>query len=116
MSQTCNDCADFGPDTRCADPARAGGAGNACAASHIARAGRKRGPITRLMSPSDLGEMLKPFVFLDHAEVPYTRRRARGHPPALRHRDADDGVAGRSQVRGHDRQDAAKCRRAASSG
>jgi redox-sensitive bicupin YhaK (pirin superfamily) len=34
--------------------------------------GRKRGPITRLMSPSDLGEILKPFVFLDHAEVPYT--------------------------------------------
>jgi redox-sensitive bicupin YhaK (pirin superfamily) len=24
------------------------------------------GPITRLMSPSDLGEILKPFVFLDH--------------------------------------------------
>ena len=24
------------------------------------------GPITRLMSPSDLGQMLKPFVFLDH--------------------------------------------------
>ena len=35
-------------------------------------AGRKRGPITRLMSPSDVGELLKPFVFLDHAEVPYT--------------------------------------------
>ena len=35
-------------------------------------AGRKRGPITRLMSPSDIGEMLKPFVFLDHAEVAYT--------------------------------------------
>lgn len=29
--------------------------------------GRTRGPITRLMSPSDLGEELKPFVFLDHA-------------------------------------------------
>ena len=27
--------------------------------------GRTHGPITRLMSPSDLGEMLKPFVFLD---------------------------------------------------
>jgi redox-sensitive bicupin YhaK (pirin superfamily) len=27
--------------------------------------GRRHGPITRLMSPSDLGEMLKPFVFLD---------------------------------------------------
>lgn len=29
--------------------------------------GRTRGPITRLMSPSDLGEELKPFVFLDLA-------------------------------------------------
>lgn len=27
--------------------------------------GRTHGPITRLMSPSDLGETLKPFVFLD---------------------------------------------------
>ncbi|MBT2119127.1 pirin family protein [Dyella sp. LX-66] len=27
--------------------------------------GRSHGPITRLMSPSDLGEELKPFVFLD---------------------------------------------------
>jgi redox-sensitive bicupin YhaK (pirin superfamily) len=27
--------------------------------------GNKHGPITRLMSPSDLGELLKPFVFLD---------------------------------------------------
>ncbi|KPZ25853.1 hypothetical protein ALP73_04694 [Pseudomonas coronafaciens pv. garcae] len=27
--------------------------------------GKKRGPITRLMSPGDLGQQLKPFVFLD---------------------------------------------------
>jgi redox-sensitive bicupin YhaK (pirin superfamily) len=27
--------------------------------------GRRHGPITRLMSPGDLGEALKPFVFLD---------------------------------------------------
>jgi redox-sensitive bicupin YhaK (pirin superfamily) len=27
--------------------------------------GQKHGPITRLMSPSDLGQLLKPFVFLD---------------------------------------------------
>src|SRR5882757_1397180 len=27
--------------------------------------GRKQGPITRLMSPSDFGQILKPFVFLD---------------------------------------------------
>jgi redox-sensitive bicupin YhaK (pirin superfamily) len=35
--------------------------------------GRAHGPITRLMSPSDFGEMLKPFVFLDlfdHAGAP----------------------------------------------
>lgn len=29
--------------------------------------GRTRGPITRLVSPSDLGQLIKPFVFLDHA-------------------------------------------------
>src|SRR5262249_20199221 len=29
--------------------------------------GRTHGPITRLVSPSDLGELIKPFVFLDHA-------------------------------------------------
>jgi redox-sensitive bicupin YhaK (pirin superfamily) len=27
--------------------------------------GRRHGPVTRLMSPSDLGQRLKPFVFLD---------------------------------------------------
>jgi redox-sensitive bicupin YhaK (pirin superfamily) len=27
--------------------------------------GRRHGPVTRLMSPSDLGQSLKPFVFLD---------------------------------------------------
>lgn len=44
-------------------------------------AGRKRGPINRLMSPSDVGEMLKPFVFLDHAEVRYTGPELAGiHP------------------------------------
>jgi redox-sensitive bicupin YhaK (pirin superfamily) len=31
--------------------------------------GRRHGPITRLISPSDIGELIKPFVFLDHAEV-----------------------------------------------
>ena len=35
-------------------------------------AGRRHGPVTRLVSPSDVGEMIKPFVFLDHGEVPYT--------------------------------------------
>lgn len=32
--------------------------------AHVTR-GRASGPITRLMSPSDLGQILKPFVFLD---------------------------------------------------
>lgn len=31
--------------------------------------GQRHGPITRLMSPSDLGELLKPFVFLDLFET-----------------------------------------------
>jgi redox-sensitive bicupin YhaK (pirin superfamily) len=31
--------------------------------------GRRHGPITRLMSPGDLGEVLKPFVFLDLFEM-----------------------------------------------
>lgn len=31
--------------------------------------GRSHGPITRLMSPGDLGELVKPFVFLDHFET-----------------------------------------------
>jgi hypothetical protein len=30
--------------------------------------GSMSGPITRLMSPSDLGELIKPFVFLDRFE------------------------------------------------
>jgi redox-sensitive bicupin YhaK (pirin superfamily) len=32
--------------------------------------GRTHGPITRLISPSDLGELTKPFVFLDHFDIP----------------------------------------------
>jgi redox-sensitive bicupin YhaK (pirin superfamily) len=35
----------------------------------LTTAGRRHGPITRLVSPSDIGELIKPFVFLDHAEV-----------------------------------------------
>jgi len=31
--------------------------------------GRRHGPIARLVSPSDIGERIKPFVFLDHFEV-----------------------------------------------
>ncbi|MCU1716231.1 pirin family protein [Pseudomonas sp. 5P_3.1_Bac2] len=35
---------------------------------HITK-GLKHGPITRLMSPSDLGQIVKPFVFLDLFDV-----------------------------------------------
>ena len=31
--------------------------------------GRAHGPITRLVSPSDVGELIKPFVFLDYFEI-----------------------------------------------
>ncbi len=31
--------------------------------------GHRQGPITRLMSPGDLGELVKPFVFLDYFEM-----------------------------------------------
>ena len=31
--------------------------------------GRSHGPITRLVSPSDVGQLIKPFVFLDYFEV-----------------------------------------------
>src|SRR5258706_10389328 len=46
-------------------------------ARHIAQRsrGRTHGPMTRLMSPSDFGEILKPFVFLDlfdHEGAPFS--------------------------------------------
>ena len=50
------------------------------AATHRAIVHRNRGsthgPITRLVSPGDLGEVLKPFIFLDRFETP-----AGGQPP-----------------------------------
>lgn len=43
--------------------------------------GRRHGSIVRLASPSDVGELIKPFVFLDHAEAKYTGRPLFGiHP------------------------------------
>ncbi|MHC1547890.1 pirin family protein [Phyllobacterium sp. K27] len=44
--------------------------------------GRGHGPITRLMSPSDLGEQLKPFVFLDIFDANMSQMTAAGvvHP------------------------------------
>ncbi|MDX2093490.1 MAG: pirin family protein [Kofleriaceae bacterium] len=40
--------------------------------------GWKQGPITRLVSPGDLGQLIKPFVFLDYFETP--RSHGRGFP------------------------------------
>src|SRR4051812_14227081 len=50
---------------------------------HIVRriAGNRRGPITRLVSPSDIGELIKPFVFLDYALMQYNGQTTTGiHP------------------------------------
>jgi redox-sensitive bicupin YhaK (pirin superfamily) len=41
--------------------------------------GRRHGPITRMMSPGDLGELVKPFVFLDLLETDSFP--GRGFPP-----------------------------------
>ena len=44
--------------------------------------GRRHGPITRLMSPGDLGQVLKPFVFLDFVDLePATRLAGFGMHP-----------------------------------
>jgi redox-sensitive bicupin YhaK (pirin superfamily) len=43
--------------------------------------GRRQGPITRLASPSDVGELIKPFVFLDRFQVQPTGGQLAGiHP------------------------------------
>ena len=43
--------------------------------------GKRHGPITRLMSPSGAGELIKPFIFLDYAEVKYSGKPLFGiHP------------------------------------
>src|SRR4051812_30809373 len=43
--------------------------------------GRRSGPINRLMSPSDIGQLIKPFVFLDYGVMPYTGEAYAGiHP------------------------------------
>src|SRR6202521_4387328 len=35
----------------------------------LTTSGRRHGPITRLVSPSDIGELIKPFVFLDLFDI-----------------------------------------------
>ena len=51
--------------------------------------GLRHGAITRLMSPSDLGHILKPFVFLDLFDTEGTSFSGHGAAPALGHRDTD---------------------------
>ncbi len=43
-------------------------------------AGRAHHGITRLVSPSDLGELIKPFVFLDHFDLPEHGPQMKMHP------------------------------------
>ena len=43
--------------------------------------GRSHGPITRLVSPGDLGELIKPFVFLDSFNMDASRSNLFGYHP-----------------------------------
>ncbi len=43
--------------------------------------GQSHGPITRLVSPGDIGELIKPFVFLDHFDADPTHAPAFGYHP-----------------------------------
>lgn len=43
--------------------------------------GHQHGPITRLVSPGDLGELIKPFVFIDLFVVDSTLPSEMGYHP-----------------------------------
>jgi redox-sensitive bicupin YhaK (pirin superfamily) len=43
--------------------------------------GITRGPITRLVSPSDIGQLIKPFVFLDYGVLPASKAKLFGMHP-----------------------------------
>lgn len=43
--------------------------------------GVTRGPITRLVSPSDIGQLIKPFVFLDYGVLPTSKAKLFGMHP-----------------------------------
>jgi len=61
---------------------------------------RTHGPVTRLVSPSDIGELIKPFVFVDYFDMVPKRRslfRLRPHSGIATHRTARR----RSALRGH---------------
>ena len=53
--------------------------------THRTRGHGSAGPITRLMSPSDLGQMLKPFVFLDIFDANEANIQAMGDMPLHPH-------------------------------
>ena len=55
-------------------------AGRPRAITHSTR-GRSHGPIVRLVSPSDVGELIKPFVFLDYFEADSAQAPAFGFHP-----------------------------------
>ena len=62
-------------------------------------------PITRLVSPSDIGEMIKPFVFLDHAEVAPRREPLFGIHPHSGIATLTMVLQRRPRLRGHDRKE-----------
>ncbi len=64
--------------------------------------GRLHGPITRLMSPSDLGQSLKPFVFLDLFDDRGNLVLRLRVASAFGHRDAHLPLGGQCPLRRHD--------------
>ncbi|KPW59857.1 Pirin-related protein [Pseudomonas syringae pv. broussonetiae] len=66
--------------------------------------GKSRGPITRLMSPGDLGQLLKPFVFLDQFDFkPEPAKKRLRHASTLRNCNADLYDRRRNGLRRHHR-------------
>ncbi len=65
--------------------------------------GRRHGPITRVVSPSDLGERIKPFVFLDWFDAPPVGKLEGGIHPHSGHRHHHRSPPGRPPLRRHDR-------------
>ncbi len=79
-------------------------------------AGRTHGAITRLMSPGDLGELVKPFVFLDYFEAPSSGGPQMARSSPLRHRDPHDAAQGERRLSGPRPESRGSCAREASSG
>jgi hypothetical protein len=73
--------------------------------------GRRHGPITRLMSPSDLGQTLKPFVFLDLFDTEGGGVFRLRVASAFGYRDAHLPLGGHRPLRRHDRRNGTLARR-----